>query len=633
LAKLSRAKGAAFNSQHWEHMSLCLPDTRVALLEEILEWCRNSAGGPCIYWLNGMAGTGKSTIARTIARSCYGEKRLGASFFFSTGHADLKNARKFLTTIALQLGDSIPNLQPLLCEAIIKNPDISNQSKREQWNHLIFNPLFNLRETTPQAFVVVIDALDECDGEDDIQLILQLLSQANALPITHLKVFVTSRPEIPIRKGFRDMAAVFHRDLVLQDVPREIIDHDIAVYFREELKDLELDSQDLIHLVEKAGGLFIWAATACRFIKGAPLLMRKRLSLLLRDRNVQQNPEEELDKIYTRILSDSIKGTYEQDEYEYVFTLFRRIVGTIILLFNPLAMNDLSRLLGISAKEISLIIGDLHSVLDIGEDVTRPIRQLHLSFRNFLLNEERCRDFQLRVDESKAHHGLLLDCLNQMSEILRTDIGNFRRPGISSSEVEKLDVVKEVLPQHIQYACRYWVYHLERSDIVLRDDDHVHTFLRNHFLHWLEALSLMGMMSESILAIQTLESILLGNSGNCDQLKELVNDAKRFTLSNRWTIERFPLQAYCSALIFTPTQSIVRKHFSSSIPKFIETYPLVHDFWDPLLQSLEGHSDSVLTLAFSPDGKILASGSRDKTVRLWDPATGDSLGTLEGHSD
>lgn len=90
-----------------------------------------------------------------------------------------------------------------------------------------------------------------------------------------------------------------------------------------------------------------------------------------------------------------------------------------------MAMNDLSRLLGVSTEEISLIIGDLHSVPDITEDVTRPICQLHLSFRNFLLNKKRCRDTRLQVTEIQAHHGLLLDCLNQMLTILRTDICNF----------------------------------------------------------------------------------------------------------------------------------------------------------------------------------------------------------------
>jgi WD40 repeat protein len=47
---------------------------------------------------------------------------------------------------------------------------------------------------------------------------------------------------------------------------------------------------------------------------------------------------------------------------------------------------------------------------------------------------------------------------------------------------------------------------------------------------------------------------------------------------------------------------------------------------------LEGHSDSVKSMAFSPDGKQVVSGSDDKTVRLWDTVTGVALKTLEGHS-
>jgi len=51
------------------------------------------------------------------------------------------------------------------------------------------------------------------------------------------------------------------------------------------------------------------------------------------------------------------------------------------------------------------------------------------------------------------------------------------------------------------------------------------------------------------------------------------------------------------------------------------------------LRTLTGHTDRVWSLAFSPDGKILASASSDNTVRLWDPATGGELRTLIGHTD
>jgi WD40 repeat protein len=111
-----------------------------------------------------------------------------------------------------------------------------------------------------------------------------------------------------------------------------------------------------------------------------------------------------------------------------------------------------------------------------------------------------------------------------------------------------------------------------------------------------------------------------------------VYDAKRFVLRYGWILEQAPLQIHSSAIIFSPKKNKVREHFLTQIPIWISVLPEVEERWGACQLILEGHLEMVSVVVFSPDGQLLASGSDDNTVRLWDPATGEPRGTLAGHS-
>lgn len=469
----------------------------------------------CIFWLNGLAGTGKSTIARTVARRYFEQKRLGASFFFTRGGGDVGHAGKFFTSIAVQLAHNAPPIRRYISEAIEEQLDVANHSLRDQWHQLVLRPLLRLdKRLSPTSYLLVVDALDECDNEDHIRTILQLLAEARSLTTVQLRVFLTSRPEIPIRHGIHTIPQAEHQDFVLHHIQPSIVDHDISLFLEYNLGRVRQEwtlgadwpgEGVLRQLVLYASGLFIWASTACRFIReGKGRFARKRLDTIIKGSSSAITvPEKHLNEIYLAVLSNSISSDFSDEEKAELCTMLKHTLGSIVVLLLPLSTLSLSRLLHLQKEDIDQALEDLFAILDIPEDLTQPLRLHHPSFRDFLLNEDRCGDFW--VDEKQAHQTLASNCIQLMSHRLKKDICETHAPGSLVTQVE-ISHIKRFLQPEVQYACLYWVHHLQKSNVQLYDNCYVHQFLQAHLLHWLEALAWMGKTSEGILAILSLEA-------------------------------------------------------------------------------------------------------------------------------
>ncbi|KAL2812483.1 WD40-repeat-containing domain protein [Aspergillus granulosus] len=627
LEKLKIAKGAAFNSYGNQHDE-CLPGTRVELLREIEEWAI-SPDGKCIFWLNGMAGTGKSTISRTVASRFKEKGLLGASFFFKRGEEGRGSARHLFPTLVAQLVKSFPGLIPFVQKTINDDPQISDHTLGEQFKKLLLQPLLEVKQGPAATVAIVIDALDECE-ETDVQLILRLLPQVKRSSVFRLRFLLTSRPELPIRLGFKNIDHD-HQDLVLHETPMPTIEHDISLFLQHRILEitqkraLPPDWPGVDHittLVTMSVPLFIFAATVCRILEDPQWPPEDSLGEILSHKNDKSSFGGTYLPVLERLLTNQ-NGEYKTK----LIREYRMLIGTVLILETPLPAVSLSRLTGIQEKSIAIRLDSLHSVLSVPVDETKPVRLFHLSFRDFLLDPDTHDKTPFGINEKDMHRILANQCLELMHRSLRKNICNFRGDCTLRSEISKYDI-NHHLPLELQYACRYWAQHLVKSNDPVAESVRAFSFLQVHFLHWVEAMSVLGIVSDVVGVIKILQSVDEKNPG----ISEFLYDASRFILKIRQIADTAPLQIYSSGLVFAPSNSLIKRMFNEEAPKWLCKWPNVEETWGAELQTLIGHSNTVSSLAFSPNGQLLASGSFDKTVKLWDLSTGQLCQTLVGHS-
>jgi hypothetical protein len=504
-----RAKGVEF--RHGGR-SGCLKGTREAVLDEIEAWSKDPNGSP-VYWLNGLAGTGKSTIAQTIAHRIFADGRLGASFFCSRDFQDRRNLHYVFPTISFQLAHKYPKFRSILVPLLQSNPDIAHESLYSQMESLIVGPLGSSDIST----VIIIDALDECVDEDSQSAILSVMGRL-VEDIPDVKFLITGRPEPRIRSGFRlGLLRPLTDIFVLHEVDPSVVNADIRHFLEHGLHDLvekhgsERDDwpteEHLDLLCERAAGLFVYAVATLKFLDHSFAPPDEQLDIILKApgstaREGQANLRlgATLDSLYLSTLQASFGRASAEDDEKV-----QSVVGAVVLAVNPLPPSAIAVLVNLSKSQVVKLLQLINSLLKLPEDPDSPVLPFHKSFPDFVIDPLRCSNQRFHIPPETGHLKLALSCLKLMNNNLGQNILSL--PDYSlNSEVEDLEArINNHISYPLQYACRSWYNHLtEIKGNITAIIPVLTSFLQEGFLAWLEVLSVIGSARDSVLALERL---------------------------------------------------------------------------------------------------------------------------------
>ena len=664
--QFDRLKPVAVAAYDCGRRNSCFGDTRALLLSEIQEWVNNSGGRP-IYVLYGIAGIGKSTVAKTVAERADGET-LGASFFFSRDEDNRKTLKSFFTTIAYQLSCHYPKIAEQTNITLEEAPEVVERDPVHQFDCLVAKPLRTVIGETP--ILVVIDALDECE-EEDAEVILSLLAQ-EVPHIPCLRVFITARPEQHIRSVFEQDHN--HDQFHLHDIDQSIVEADIRSYleFRLSVRQVQktfpglqsiwqLTGEQMNSLVAVSGKLFIIAATAANFILDHKQVdPAGQLAVLLNGvadtASLGPKPMTMMDKMYMGIIHAA-----QPDPVGKWIDRFQVCVGTIVLLYDPLPCDVLAALTGIDVDDIVRTLSNLHSLFAPSSN-GQPFRVHHKSFPDFICDPDRCGGPQFWINQKAHHLRIAKRCLHIMDRVLKPNPRGIQRSEWHRHQNHILHHTQHGVSPCLAYACTYWAFHLVgalNNEVGFDSEvtELLERFASRHLLTWLEALSMIGRVDiaySSLDMVCTLEqerhnsnipttptsmqlrSTFLHGANICSPLKgmtrELFNDGCRFIQQCMSVICSLPMEIYNSMLLFMPRDTALYRTYGGLGVCNVDVISGFKTAWSPTIAVLADHSDRIYCVVFSADGSRLASASADRMIRLWDGRTGHHIITLKGHA-
>ena len=611
----------------------CMTGTRVAVLSKFMKWVKDDP--LAILWLAGMAGTGKTSIAVSLCRMLREEPTLlfGGGFFCSrsAGSITRTDVRAILPTLAMLLAGKSQEFAEMLASELEKDQYLGHKPVGEQIGPLLRSPLGVLSSST-RPIVFVIDALDECNSEQELSELLKLIADLKC--DAKVKFILTSRPELHIRDTPISNSA-HNTILQLHTINVEEVTSDIQLYIRGTLEASTTEAawysdHDVDLLVSLSAGLFIFASTVLKYV-----LQRKekedrqdRLRKATSAVATRSAAISAVNKVYELVLADASQSeVVDEEELERM----KNILACILTARTSLSVEALAALVDVTPGRLRGALERLHSLVFLPDDDSQPgPHTLHSSFGDYLFGRGRV---ETRISKSLGHDILARGCLKRLAgddlcfNISRSDSSfrpNPKRP-------------PDALPLSLAYACMHWAHHIESASIRSAFDVEIARNFRTKFLFWLEALSVLGKIGVASVIVRIARSAVSQirmfhlHPLICSQIEnplvsQFLGDADTFIASSYEAINRSAAHIYISALPFAAKDSLVFRDFVPLCTGIVSvTTTGIECHGSRLVATLTGHTAAVRSVAYSPNGRHLVSGSDDKTVRIWDTENGAEI--------
>jgi hypothetical protein len=458
-----------------------------------------------LLWIVGDPGTGKtmllcgiSDVLSRIAAASNTHSAHLAYFFCQSTLPELNNGASVLRGLMYMLVAQ----RPQLVQHVRKRYEVMGKPLSEGPNAIyVLREMLSdmLNDTSISTTYLLVDALDECTS--GLSELLQIITDASLGRQSRVKWLVTSRstPEIERYLQPDALGVKVSLEVKASHVSRAVaafIEHKVQQLATLQRYDPRLQAEVQQQLRDKAEGTFLWVSLVCKELEQVPLY---------RTREVLQAVPPGIDLLYGQMMAQIV--TQDTRTVGYC----RSILRAITLAFRPLNARELTIAAGLphdlfnSVQAVIDLVSCCGSFLTVLEGV---VSFIHLSAKDYFTVGSGQQVFDGLLAE--AHGRITHRLLDVMDSRLYRDMCRLQKSSVRIREATGY-VPGSCLPQ-MAYACEYWVEHLQAGGHVcsdmLADGGKVRSFFGKHFLHWLEAMSLLQKIPEAILALQKLEATL-----------------------------------------------------------------------------------------------------------------------------